>query len=235
MTVDRQAVPPAAKLRPNAGGPEPAGRPAAVAWTSVAEEMADIFDTARILTPQDVGRRGSLSPVLAFRAPVSGAGPRGVVATVCMVVGVLGIAGSISFALTRPDRAAAPQATVTAPAAAAATAVAPVEAAEPKPPAAQPPLDGAAKAAPTPRSPRGAATAPTSICDGGCDYRDVLDANDRVHEAYERAVEAGVPRSVLVSYRNRWARIQRRAALRPAESIRRYAAIERGLRREARE
>lgn len=62
---------------------------------------------------------------------------------------------------------------------------------------------------------------------------DVLAADRRLRRAYDRAIRAGVPRPVLVDYRNRWNRLRRTTWDEPTQLVRGYDRLERGLSAEA--
>jgi hypothetical protein len=62
---------------------------------------------------------------------------------------------------------------------------------------------------------------------------EVLAADRRLRRAYASAIRAGVPRPVLVSYRNRWDRLRRSAWDEPARLVRGYGALTRDLSAEA--
>lgn len=62
---------------------------------------------------------------------------------------------------------------------------------------------------------------------------EVLAADRRLRRAYDRAIRAGVPRPVLVDYRNRWNRLRRTTWDEPAQLVRGYDRLERGLSAEA--
>lgn len=64
-----------------------------------------------------------------------------------------------------------------------------------------------------------------SVCGGYCDHGDVMAADRRLRRAYSAAVRAGVSRSVLVSYRNRWAGLRHRAPRQPELVVARYNAM----------
>lgn len=67
-----------------------------------------------------------------------------------------------------------------------------------------------------------------------CSRSEVMDADHRLRNAYFRAVKAGVPRPVLVSYRDRWARLRVNAKHEPQRLVTGYRTLATGLTREAR-
>jgi hypothetical protein len=66
-----------------------------------------------------------------------------------------------------------------------------------------------------------------------CAYPAVLDADRRLRSAYAEATRAGVPRDVLVDYRQRWTSLRRLGPDEPNRIIRGYGALERDLERMA--
>jgi len=66
-----------------------------------------------------------------------------------------------------------------------------------------------------------------------CSRAEVMAADRRLRVAYSRAIRAGVPRPVLVSYRDRWARLRWQAADRPQRLVDGYLQLSSGLSREA--
>lgn len=56
-------------------------------------------------------------------------------------------------------------------------------------------------------------------------HADLMTADRRLRRAYERAIDAGVPRPVLASYRNRWADLRMDASWRPDRVAVGYAAM----------
>lgn len=58
-----------------------------------------------------------------------------------------------------------------------------------------------------------------------CAYPAVMDADRRLRKAYSRARRAGVPRSELVAYRERWAGLRDRSEDAPSRLIHRYEAM----------
>jgi hypothetical protein len=67
-----------------------------------------------------------------------------------------------------------------------------------------------------------------------CAYPAVMVADRRLRTAYGHAVRAGVPRPLLVSYRNRWASLRRDANDHPARTVAVYGAMADDLQRLAR-
>lgn len=68
-----------------------------------------------------------------------------------------------------------------------------------------------------------------SGCRGGCDYAEVMAADRRLRQAYDRAIRAGVDRGTLASVRSRWARLRHRAPHDPERVVHGYAAMARDL------
>ncbi|MDB5457323.1 MAG: hypothetical protein JWP92_2908 [Caulobacter sp.] len=66
-----------------------------------------------------------------------------------------------------------------------------------------------------------------------CSHAEVLAADRRLRRAYARAIDAGVPRPVLVSYRDRWASLRRLAVNQPNRTVGAYGALARDLNRKA--
>jgi hypothetical protein len=62
---------------------------------------------------------------------------------------------------------------------------------------------------------------------------DLIAADRRLRVAYAHAVRAGVPRHVLVSYRNRWADLRNDANWRPAQVVAGYGEMSADLERMA--
>ena len=82
------------------------------------------------------------------------------------------------------------------------------------------------------------ASAPTrrapSICGGDhCSHADLLAADRRLRKAYTRAISAGVPRAVLVTYRNRWDSLRHDAVYRPNRVATGYSSMAGDLNRMA--
>jgi hypothetical protein len=78
-----------------------------------------------------------------------------------------------------------------------------------------------------------AAAASTSRCRADCDYEDVLTADARLRRAYASAADAGVARPVLVSYRNEWSGLRKRAPSSPDRVVSRYNEMADSLERYA--
>jgi len=68
----------------------------------------------------------------------------------------------------------------------------------------------------------------------GC-RRAVIQADHHLRDVYEEAVRRGVPRAVLVDYRDRWAGLREDSRDDPAHLIQGYGALAYDLRREARD
>lgn len=96
-------------------------------------------------------------------------------------------------------------------------------------PAAAPAKRPRAKAAARP--PRTLAKARASACPRPCTYQHVLAADRSLRRAYDRATDAGVSRTVLVDYRQRWSRLRPRARYEPAVVVSGYGAMARDLQR----
>ena len=58
-----------------------------------------------------------------------------------------------------------------------------------------------------------------------CTHAELLAADQRLRRAFSRAVDAGVPRAVLVDYRNRWASLRHDAVYRPNRVATGYGAM----------
>lgn len=56
-------------------------------------------------------------------------------------------------------------------------------------------------------------------------HEDLMAADRQLRRAYARAVSAGVPRPILVNYRNRWEDLRQEASWRPARVAIGYAAM----------
>jgi hypothetical protein len=67
-----------------------------------------------------------------------------------------------------------------------------------------------------------AAATPPPMCGAYCDYGDVLAADSRLRGAYGAAVHAGVPRPVLVDYRDRWWSLRWQAPTDPSRAVQGY-------------
>lgn len=66
-----------------------------------------------------------------------------------------------------------------------------------------------------------------------CSHADLLAADRRLRKAYTRAISAGVPRAVLVNYRNRWASLRHDAVYRPNRVATGYSSMAGDLNRMA--
>lgn len=66
-----------------------------------------------------------------------------------------------------------------------------------------------------------------------CASSDMSSADRRLRRAYSAAVRAGVPRPILVSYRDRWASVRRERAHQPRRLIEGYGRLASGLDRAA--
>ena len=66
-----------------------------------------------------------------------------------------------------------------------------------------------------------------------CTHSELMAADRRLRVAYAKAVRAGVPRPVLVSYRNRWASLRHDAVDRPNQVANGYGAMAGDLNRMA--
>jgi hypothetical protein len=66
-----------------------------------------------------------------------------------------------------------------------------------------------------------------------CLFPVMREADRRLREAYETASQAGVPRSILSSYRNEWNGLRRRSAKEPYQVIDTYDAMAGELRQYA--
>jgi hypothetical protein len=86
-------------------------------------------------------------------------------------------------------------------------------------------------AAPRPRATKAKSR---SCARARCSRSEVMDADVRLRSAYFRAVRAGVPRPVLVQYRNRWAQLRVNARHEPQRLVTGYRSLATGLAREAR-
>lgn len=165
--------------------------------------------------------------------------------------------GALAAKLPNPDREASRGAVLAAaPAPAARIAVPPID---PAPPAAPPTkvepaqvkvAEAGAEPAPTRLRPQKAkatagpdrARSARYRCAGlrgdaeaRCAYPAVMAADRSLRAAYDRAVRAGVPRSTLVSYRSRWARLRHRADDQPARVISDYRRMAEDLNRLSRD
>jgi hypothetical protein len=65
--------------------------------------------------------------------------------------------------------------------------------------------------------------------------RAVIQADRHLRDVYQRAVRRGVPREVLVDYRDRWADLRQDATDDPAHLVRGYGALASDLGRESRD
>jgi hypothetical protein len=70
-------------------------------------------------------------------------------------------------------------------------------------------------------------------CRHRCSHTDLMAADRRLRAAYSRAVDAGVPRPVLVAYRNRWANLRHDAVYQPGRVAMGYGAMAGDLNRMA--
>lgn len=66
-----------------------------------------------------------------------------------------------------------------------------------------------------------------------CASSDMWSADRRLRRAYSAAVRAGVPRPILVSYRDRWASVRRERAHQPRRLVEGYGRLASGLDRAA--
>jgi hypothetical protein len=71
----------------------------------------------------------------------------------------------------------------------------------------------------------GAACGQSRRSANACRYDQVLAADRRLRQVYQRAVRAGVSHAVLVDYRDAWSQASRRAAKNPQSAVRRYEAL----------
>ena len=67
--------------------------------------------------------------------------------------------------------------------------------------------------------------APSACRHARCTHAELLEADRRLRTAFSRAVDAGVPRAVLVDYRDRWASLRRDAVYRPNRVASGYGAM----------
>ena len=72
-----------------------------------------------------------------------------------------------------------------------------------------------------------------SPCGRRCSYDEVMQADVRLRRAYFRAMDAGVSRSTLVSYRDRWSSLRRYGKRQPERLVSGYAVLTRDLTRAA--
>jgi hypothetical protein len=81
--------------------------------------------------------------------------------------------------------------------------------------------------APAPRLTKATAraAAPSACRHAQCTHSELLAADRRLRKAFSRAVDAGVPRAVLVDYRNRWASLRHDAVYRPNRVATGYGAM----------
>ncbi len=70
---------------------------------------------------------------------------------------------------------------------------------------------------------------PASATEAWCRRAEVVAADDRLRDAYDEAVRAGIGRDILVGVRNDWARLRGRANRDPAALIRGYGELTRQL------
>lgn len=197
---------------------------------AVAADMTDIFAGLRPVNPaagESVVRRVSPRRGSRFKPATVGA---------LLAAGLVGV--SAGAMLERDDpavRQAAPVATAAIP-------PAPTKAPEPVPasqPAPSAPIVQASAPEPAPKVEKAVATRPkpkpkkAKARPTRASRAEVLAADRRLRRAYDRAIRAGVPRPVLVDYRNRWNRLRRTTWNEPAQLVRGYDRLERGLSQEA--
>lgn len=196
---------------------------------AVAADLAEIFADSR---PAAVGAGDSAVRRLAPRT-----GSRFKPATIgaLLAAGLVGVSAGALLARDAQPAVKAPE-----PAIAAVTAPIPAPVPTPVAPPAAPVIQAAAtepppavqkavevKAKPKPK-PKKAKARPARAS-----RADVLAADRRLRRAYDRAIRAGVPRPVLVDYRNRWNRLRRTTWDEPTQLVRGYDRLERGLSAEA--
>lgn len=205
---------------------------------AVAADMTDIFAGVRPASPaagESVVRRVSPRGGSRFKPATVGA---------LLAAGLVGV--SAGAMLERDDpvvRQGAPVATAPIPA----PAKAPEPAPAPQPVAPGPapaPVIQASAPEPAPKADKAAATKPKAKPEktkpekakprpARATRAEVLAADRRLRRAYDRAIRAGVPRPVLVDYRNRWNRLRRTTWNEPARLVRGYDRLERDLSQEA--
>lgn len=102
----------------------------------------------------------------------------------------------------------------------------PARSAQASAPPAQPVITKAVTTTAKPRKPRGP-------CGGRCTRDEVMQADIRLRRAYFRAMDAGVPRATLASYRDRWSSLRRYGRREPERLVSGYAVLARDLSRAA--
>jgi len=75
---------------------------------------------------------------------------------------------------------------------------------------------------------------PRFATEAWCLHGTIMAADDRLRDAYQAAVRAGVDRNTLVDVRSDWKRLRGRASRDPQALIRGYALLTQELRAEAR-
>lgn len=204
--------------------------------SSVAADLDDIFrDAAPAQGPSEGPRAQTITaadrPSRAARASAAGLGA---------VVAALLAGVSIGSVLTRPPPPPKAPPAETAQVAAvtpAPQALAPAPAVIPAPvttPAPQPVAERSAPtAAPVKRAKAGATgcQALKGAARARCAYPAVLAADKRLRQAYVRATRAGVSRTTLIGYRNRWAALRRHASDQPTRVVAGYGALAADLNR----
>jgi len=212
----------------------PADRPSLA--PSVAGDLEAIFADAAL---GGAGRRTSASKV----RTVGGRRSRWPMATVGAVAaaGFVGLsAGAGLVGLHSPSKASRAAAT-SAPAPAAPRAMLPVQVAVVSPTVSVPEANGPVPVLDTePVADTPSARAPGQARMHMAAHRrparagDLLAADRRLRVAYSHAVHAGVPRHILVDYRNRWADLREDASWRPARVAAGYGQMSDDLERLAR-
>lgn len=232
---------------------EPIGR-SAPDLESVPGQMSQVF--ARAGAPEAAPMAAAYAPRVSALRPARGRGGPIALAAAALAAGLAGL-GAGAFIVHGPLLAApAPPPTQIGPGPVPASPPAAVADAEPPLIIAQAPVETAetpvtvhpasrpkaasrmalARAAPRQEPPAVAqpASCEKDAASAGC-RRAVIQADRHLRDVYERAIRRGVPRSVLVDYRDRWANLREDETDSPAHLIEDYGALAYDLGREAKD
>lgn len=190
---------------------------------SVAEELEELFVRATGLPSMPAPPSPPSPRVQALaQAPRERRGGGPAVAGAVVAAGLVGLAFGVLLVSARavsPDPPA-PRAML-----AAAAMASPVAVVTPAPDASVSKPKTATQAPPKAGRIKVGAARPSVCVQARCSHADLLAADRKLRKAFSRAVDAGVPRSVLVTYRNRWASLRHDAIYRPNRVASGYGAM----------
>ena len=181
---------------------------------SVAAEMEAVF--ARL---PPTARAASDSPPAKPGVARGGNGWRWAASFVAVVL----VAATVLIFMARPIPVTSPQPQPRRTQAVPIAATVPVTPAPPL--AAPPPATRIERPKPAQTASRNPGVCPASATEAWCRRAEVAAADDRLRNAYDEAVRAGIDRDILVGVRNDWARLRGRANREPAALIRGYGEL----------